>query len=215
MSDPAATAAPEPGGASGGYVRFRTQWIPACAPHHPSLAELDALRTELWDRGWIGATPEGIGFGNLSARDPAVAATFVITGTATGARRILGPEGYVRVTGVDAAGNTVACAGPVRASAETMSHAALYQTAPGIGCVVHVHAPEFWARALVLGWPATPAGAEYGTPDLAGAIGELARRLGTEAGLVVLAGHRDGLLAYGPDIGGARTALLDAHRRIL
>jgi len=96
-----------------------------------------------------------------------------------------------------------------------MSHAALYQSAPGTGCVVHVHAPEFWARALALGWPATPAAAEYGTPDLACAIGELARRLGTEAGIVVLAGHKDGLLAYGPDIRGAHAALLDAHRRIL
>ena len=75
--------------------------------------------------------------------------------------------------------------------------------APGAGWVVPVHAPEFWARALAPGGPATPAAAEYGTPDLAGAIGELARRLGTEAGLLVLPGHKAGLPAYGPDIPGA------------
>ena len=215
MKGPATTAAARHTEPSEGYVRFHTRWIPGCAPRHPSLAGLDTLRTELWDRGWVGATPEGIGFGNLSVRDRPGAGTFVITGTATGAQRILGPDGYVRVTDVDAAGNTVGCTGPVRASAETMSHAALYQAAPRIDCVVHVHAPEFWARALTLGWPATPAAAEYGTPDLAGAIGRLARHIGADAGLIVLAGHTDGLLAYGPGVAEARAALLDAHRRTL
>lgn len=214
MTDPADAGGamrPDP---SEGYVRFHTLWIPGCAPRHPALAELDTLRTELWDRGWVGATSEGIGFGNLSVRDPAGAATFVITGTATGARRVLGADGYVRVAHVDAPGNTVECAGPIRASAETMSHAALYEADPRIVCVVHIHAPDFWARALALGWPATPAGAEYGTPDLAAAVGELARRLGAGAGLMTLAGHQDGMLAYGPGVAEAGAVLLDAYQQI-
>jgi hypothetical protein len=198
-----------------GYVRFHLQWTAAPAPAHPLLADLDALRTRLWDRGWIGITPDGIGFGNVSLRDPGGAGSLVITGTATGAARILGPAGYARVTRVDAPANTVDCTGPVRASAETMSHAALYEAHPGIQCVIHIHAAAFWRRALALGWPATPPGAEYGTPALAEAVGAVARRMRADTGLMVLAGHEEGLLAFGTNPAAAEAELLAAHAKTI
>ena len=204
MSEPASAAGP-----ADGYVRFRVCWTPGPAPDHPWLRELDALRTRLWDRGWVGATPEGIGFGNLSVRDPDGAATLIITGTATGAHRLLGPRGYTRVTAVDVPGNAVRCAGPVKASAETMSHAALYEADPRVGCVIHIHCADAWARAMQLkDWPTTPVDAGYGTPALADAVENVARSRGVPTGCIVMAGHRDGLLAYGPDPAAAEQALL-------
>ncbi len=198
-----------------GYVRFHVRWTVAPAPAHPLLPDLDALRTRLWDRGWVGITPAGIGFGNVSLRDPDGAPSLVITGTATGAARVLGPSGYVRVTSVDATANTVSCEGPVRASAETMSHAALYAARPGIRCVLHIHDAAFWRQAIDLGWPSTPADAEYGTPALADAVGRLAATMGTDSGLMVLAGHEDGLLAFGPGPSAAEAELLAAHARTI
>ena len=181
-----------------GYVRFHVVWAPASAPEHANLSRLDAVRTRLWDRGWVGATPEGIGFGNLSIRNLGQAASFIITGTATGARRVLGTSGYVRVMSADPARNTVACEGPVKASAETMTHAAVYAAAgKEIRCVIHIHAADLWNRALHLGWPQTPPEAEYGTPALAESVRKLVRTLRGTRAVMVLAGHRDGLLAYG------------------
>jgi len=194
-----------------GYVRFHVRWTEAAPPRHDDLGRLDSLRTRLWDRGWVGATPEGIGFGNLSVRD--AGGSFIITGTATGARRILGPEGYTLVTRVERARNTVSCRGPVRASAETMSHAAIYEANPGAGCVVHIHARDLWRRGLDLGWPSTPATAEYGTPDLADAVAAVVEAHREPRGIIALAGHEDGLLAFGPDIESAERELLAAARR--
>lgn len=195
---------------SEGYVRFQVRWSEAPPPRHSCLDDLDALRTRLWDRGWVGATPEGIGFGNLSVRDRGD--TFIITGTATGAVRILGARGYTRVTNVWRSQNTVACEGPVRASAETMSHAAIYEASQHTACVIHIHAADLWRHGMRLGWPSTPVAAEYGTPELAQAIAAKVRALGHPRGILVLAGHQDGLMSYGPDLLSAEDELRTAAR---
>ncbi len=200
---------------SEGYVRFRTFWTLGPAPHHPRIRDLDILRTALWDRGWIGITAQGVGFGNLSLRDADAVDSFIITGTATGAARELGADGYTRVTGVDLPTNTVRCVGPVKASAETMSHAAILDANPEIQCVIHIHSRRHWEHALTADIPATSRHAEYGTPALAEAVGALTSRAGNSAGVMALAGHEDGMIGYGPNIRSAGSILIATLARIL
>lgn len=190
-----------------GYIRFEVVWSHGPAPAHAGLAGLDALRTRLHDLGLVGALPDGVGFGNLSLRRGA-GDEFIITGSGTGGKRELGPAGYTRVTALDIDANRVACTGPVRASAETMSHGAIYRANTAVRCVVHVHHRALWRTGLAAGWPATPPEAEYGTPAMAHALHALAaRRPDASSGLIVMSGHEDGLIAYGPDLAVPETLL--------
>lgn len=50
------------------------------------------------------------------------------------------------------------------------------------------------------GSPSTPAEASYGTPELALAVASLAAEGENAGGVMVLAGHDEGALAYGPSV---------------
>jgi hypothetical protein len=62
------------------------------------------------------------------------------------------------------------------------------------------------------GAPHTPADAAFGTPEMARAVGRLAATLPPVA-VLVMAGHEDGLIAFGPDPQSARDALVDVYSR--
>lgn len=181
-----------------GYVKYRCLHTPGPAPTHPDFAALDALRTELFDAGLLGARADGVGFGNVSVR--AGGASFVVTATATGGARVLGAEGYCLVTGWDVDGNWVHSTGPRQASSEAMSHGALYRADPSVGCVAHAHSRALFDRLLAAGAPATPPDAAFGTPDMARALALLAARHTGRALLMVMSGHDEGVMACGPDI---------------
>ncbi len=193
-----------------GYIKFQLDWTPGPPPAHQLLAALDAARTRLHDLALVGVLPDGIGFGNVSVRD-AGTDRFVISGTATGAHRVLGPEGYARVMALDVPRNRVACTGPVKASSESMSHGVVYAASPAAQCVIHVHHRLLWRFALSHGLPATRPDAAYGTPAMASSIRELVLSLpGAAAGLFVMPGHEDGLIAFGPDIETTERAITEA-----
>ena len=82
------------------YVKFTYQR--ACMDILPfgGLAELNACRRRLLERGLIGVDANGIGFGNLSIRD-GVSKNFYITGSATGGLPELTPMDCVRVVAYD------------------------------------------------------------------------------------------------------------------
>lgn len=204
-----------------GYVKFHAVHGVAPPPAHPNLDALDHARTILHDLGLVGMRADGIGFGNLSLRDDA---GFVITGSGTGAPRVLGPGGYCRVLSFDLDSNSVTDEGPVPASSESMSHGAVYRGEPTVRCVIHVHSLALWRGLLDAGFPATRASAAYGTPEMARAILELVRResrgrakTGADAGaippsgILAMAGHEEGVIAYGPDIDSALAKLLSTE----
>jgi hypothetical protein len=56
--------------------------------------------------------------------------------------------------------------------------------------------------------------AEYGTPELATEVRKLVESSGTEQGVFVLAGHQDGVMAYGPDIESTRDTLLGLYQAV-
>ncbi len=203
----------ESGGAvpAEGYVRFRMILDEGPAPEHPLLEALNETRQRLFRAGLIGMNDEGIGFGNLSVR-VADSGRFVISGTATGGKTRLEAADYCEVTACDIPGNTVRCTGAVRASAESMTHGAVYSAVSGIRCVIHIHNTRIWSRMVHGDFLRTPPEAEYGTPAMAEAVRDVVAAAGHDSGVVVMAGHEDGIIAYGPDIETSERLIVELER---
>ena len=198
-------------GGERGYVLFRCDREPVPPPSGPLVPPLLAWRDRLYREGLVGVCPDGIGFGNLSVRVPG-SDTFVITGTNTGRFPVLSAEHLTLVTRFDFAANSLACRGPVDASSESLSHAAVYRADPRVGAVIHVHHGDLWTK-LVDRVPTTDPAALAGTPEMATAIEALVRGAARGEGVIVMGGHPEGLLALGRDLEEAGERILDALDR--
>jgi len=187
-----------------GYVKYHCDHVFGPAPVHPQMEELDRLRTDLYDAELVGMRPDGVGFGNVSVR--AEGDHFVITATGTGGVRELGADGYCTVTGVWVEKNSLACLGPLPASSEALTHAAVYAASSTVRCVVHVHSRVLFDSLLSCGAVSTPGEAAYGTPDMAYAVEALVHRRPAD-GVLVMAGHDEGILIYGPSVAAVASLL--------
>jgi L-ribulose-5-phosphate 4-epimerase len=194
-----------------GYVLFRCEREPAPPPTGALVQSLLDWRARLHRLGLIGVYPDGIGFGNLSFRIPR-SDRFVISGTNTGRFPVLTAEHLTLVTSYDFARNRLACRGPVDASSESLSHAAVYLADPQAEAVVHVHHGSLWS-SVVDRLPTTERTALAGTPEMARAIESLVGTGRTrEEGLIVMGGHPEGVIAYGRDVQEAGQRILRAMR---
>lgn len=191
-----------------GYIKFQPIWTPAPALPAAEWEELDYWRRQMYTAGLIGVYPDGIGFGNISCRQ-AGSDHFIISGSATGGLPLLTGEHYSLVTAVDIEQNQVTCTGPIVASSESMSHAVIYRERPKVMGVIHVHHLAMWERLLDQ-VPTTPATATYGSPEMAySIIALLASSKFQETGLFVMAGHREGVFAFGDSLEAAAQLLLE------
>jgi L-ribulose-5-phosphate 4-epimerase len=191
-----------------GYIQFRCDWDEALPPAQPFLLDLIRWRNRLRDLELIGLYPNGIGYGNISARNPNED-EFVISGTATGGLAALGPEHFTSVVGFDFQSIWLRCRGPLQASSESLSHAAVYRSAPTARAVIHVHHLETWERLRNLA-PTTDPKAEAGTPAMAWAIEDLLKHPPIADGFFVMGGHRDGLISFGQTLDEAGERMLQA-----
>ena len=192
-----------------GYIQFRCEWERAAPPAGRLVEELVEWRNRLRERGLIGVYPDGIGFGNISGR--LAGGGFIISGTATGGELVVGPEHFTEVVWADVAANALGCRGPVAASSESLSHAAVYAAEPTARVVIHVHHLALW-EVLRNVLPTTDPRAEAGTPAMAGAITALLRA-GVPGGVFVMGGHREGLVAFGTSAAEAGARLLELGGR--
>ncbi|HEX5668085.1 MAG TPA: class II aldolase/adducin family protein, partial [Chitinophagaceae bacterium] len=101
------------------------------------VAELNLWRDRMYEKRLIGVYPDGIGFGNISQRWKGN--TFLISGTATGGFTTLNESHYSLVTHYDLGTNSVTCEGRVKASSESLTHAAIYECSATTHAVIHVH----------------------------------------------------------------------------
>ncbi|MDJ0938535.1 MAG: class II aldolase/adducin family protein [Woeseiaceae bacterium] len=195
-----------PTGIDEGYVKYDSRWTPGPAPAQDVVDELNRWRAPLHAAGLIGHYVEhDVGFGNLSLR---VDDGFVISGTQTGHIANTTADHYVLVTRVDIDANRVDCTGPVQASSEALTHAALYALSDDVGAVVHVHSPELWA-ALKNVLPTAVEDVPYGTPDMAREFIRLWRNSDFAAsGVAVMAGHDEGLVSVGRTLAEAAERML-------
>ncbi|HPJ57064.1 MAG TPA: class II aldolase/adducin family protein [Kiritimatiellia bacterium] len=194
-----------------GYIKFSCAHEAAPPPRHPWLHDLCRIRDDLHDWRLIGVLPDGIGYGNLSARLEDTL-RFVVTASGTGFEYPIAERHFCEVQAFDIAQNTVTCRGPLPASSESMSHGAVYAARPDTRAVIHIHDRLLFRMLLAEDAPRTPPDAAFGTPEIARAIGQLAPALPPVA-ILVMAGHEDGLLAFAPDPRAARDALWTAYSR--
>lgn len=192
-----------------GYIKYNSDWTPGPAPDAELCGELDAWRRPLHNADLIGHYEDlGIGFGNISVRI-ADSRQFVISGTQTGHIAETRAEHYALVTDYDIDANRVSCTGPVQASSEAMTHAAIYALSDSIRAIVHVHSRPLWDR-YKNELPTTRPDVAYGTPEMAHEFERLYRDspFGS-GGIAVMAGHEEGIISFGADLGQAAKRILD------
>ena len=191
-----------------GVIKFRCTRKDELAEMPDGLyARLEQARTVLIHKGWIGEGEDGIGFGNISAKSDS-GSDFFISGSGTGGLKSLNPEHYVLVTGYKIDENRVDCTGLINASAETMSHAALYDATYKTGAVIHIHSYGLWKK-LIHVCPTTPECVLYGTPEMAEALKNMAATPAAKRyGAIVMGGHPEGIIAFGKTLDEALQALL-------
>lgn len=168
---------------------------------------LNYWREELWIKCLIGAYPDGVGYGNISVRLPRTD-KFYISGTATGGIPELDQIHYPLVERCDATLNTVWCTGLIKASAESMSHAAIYSANPEVGAVVHIHNLQLWQKYLNI-LPTTSKDIKYGTPEMATEILKIMALPETlNKKIIVMGGHKEGLISFGSTVEEAALSIL-------
>lgn len=195
-----------------GYIKFRCEWRkeekvdPAC------VEALNEWRRKLYDLQLIGQYENGIGFGNISMRYNNN--QFIITGSATGGLPILDHNHYTKVNSYSFSSNTVSCSGPIKASSESLSHAAVYEAWPECNAVIHVHHLKMWER-LLHKLPSTPENIAFGTPEMAEAIQRiLSYKEALRQGIIVMGGHREGILTFGETLEVAGEILISWFKRL-
>lgn len=187
------------------YIKFRCEHEKTKKIPFAGFDQLNAFRSKLRQRGLIGMDASGIGFGNLSVRDNANG--FRITGSGTGGLPELTLADYTKVVAYDFARNWLRCEGPAIASSESLTHAAVYESEPTTGAVIHCHNSKLWA-ALLDHVPTTSKTAEYGTPELAFAVKRLFKSSDVKARKIfVMAGHEGGVVVFGKNLGKAFAVL--------
>ncbi|NEW85554.1 MAG: class II aldolase/adducin family protein [Mariniphaga sp.] len=169
---------------------------------------LNYWREELWDKCLIGAYPDGIGYGNISIRVPKTD-QFYISGTATGGIPELNQIHYPLVERCNPLMNALWCRGLIKASAESMSHAAIYAATSEVGAVIHIHNLQLWEKHLDV-FPTTDKTVEYGTPTMAFEISKIMTLPETlDKKIFVMGGHKEGIIAFGRTMEEAARMILE------
>ena len=195
-----------------GYIKFQCNWEKQkiLIPEEVFL-RLEKERSKLYKLGLIGMYPNGIGFGNISVR--LNERIFIITGSATGQFSTLDESHYSLVTEYNFPNNSISCIGLTKASAESLTHAAVYETLPEVGAVVHVHCLKLWEK-LLNKYPTTSEEIEYGTPEMALAVKSLAAELMMkDVKIIIMGGHQEGILAFGQNLEEATTQIIKIYNR--
>ena len=189
-----------------GVVKFHYESTGGELAPFPGFEELNAARQELRRRGLLGVEENGIGFGNISLRDGA-GDLFYITGTGTGALAALDLADFARVIAWDFERNWLRCEGRAIASAESLTHAAVYTAAKEVRVVAHGHDSKRWRNLCERGIATSPDVA-YGTPEMAREVQRLFCETDVQSRRIfAMSGHTDGIVAFGRDFDEALAVL--------
>jgi ribulose-5-phosphate 4-epimerase/fuculose-1-phosphate aldolase len=195
-----------------GYIKYRSERRDGTVAPSAVLDELNQARTRLFDKKLIGIYPDGVGFGNLSVRTHGN--VFIVTASATGGLRTLTNKHYCLVEEFSTADNRVRSVGPLPASSEAMTHGAIYAANPAVQCVIHVHSRELFDHCLANGYLTTPAVIPYGTPAMAQSVSDLVAAHSKLPVLFAMAGHEEGIVAYGADVASTHALLINEMHRL-
>jgi L-ribulose-5-phosphate 4-epimerase len=189
-------------------------------PSEPVVAALEmfgplrAWRQIFRQLGLLGQDPGrygGLGFGNLSARDPERPGEFVITASQTGGEEDLTQDHLTRVVSFNLQRFWVDACGSRPPSSETMTHAMLYAADSRIEWVFHCHCEDIWQNAENLALPCTDPEVVYGSPEMVRATASVLETFHSRPLVFATLGHTDGIFACGPtarDTGGLLVSYL-------
>jgi hypothetical protein len=196
-----------------GFVKFNCHWSQSGPVISDEQFEIiNNWRDILFNMDLIGAYENGVAFGNISMRINGTN-QFVITGSATGEIPELEPGHYVKVNSFNIDDNAVQCVGPLKASSESLTHAAIYLADPGANAVIHVHCIDLW-NEIIHKVPTTNPSMDYGTIALAKDIFRLFKESDViEKRIIVMAGDRAGIITFGHDMDEAANVLLSYLRK--
>lgn len=189
-----------------GYIKYNINWInePLKIPVPNQLME---WRDKMHELKQIGHYADiNIGYGNISIISDG---GFLISGTQTGDVYPIKPEDFTLVTDYNIQANSVTCKGEIKASSESMTHAAVYEADKSINAIIHIHNEKLWS-ALMDKVPTTKKDVPYGTPEMANEIFRLFQETNVhEEKIIVMAGHDEGIISFGKNLNEAGKVLLD------
>lgn len=197
--------------AADGVIKYHSKRVAGAVPLSSELEQLNLARTALFDLGLIGVNAQGIGYGNVSVRSEGK--QFVISGSATGGLRLLTRAHYCLVTSFSVEDNSVCLRGAIEASSESMTHGAIYAADPRVHCVIHVHSRPLFDAMIAQAALHTAADVAYGTPSMAQAVSRLVAQQGQLPVIFAMAGHDEGVVAYGADVASAQDLLIESFER--
>lgn len=195
-----------------GIIKFKLTLKRAPAPEQTQVIALEKWRALFYKLGLVGEYPnEKIGYGNLSSR--LQKKSFIITGSQTGHLAHLQAHHYTKVSECDLKKGSVTAEGLIPPSSESLTHFGIYEANPAIHYVFHVHHPKLWEILHNRNeCDFIPADIAYGTLEMALAAQEILQDKST--GLILMKGHEDGIISYGPTAEEAGRNLLEIYRSL-
>ncbi|OGU14831.1 MAG: hypothetical protein A2X61_01565 [Ignavibacteria bacterium GWB2_35_12] len=181
-----------------GVIKFKCEWIEDKPLPLSILKDLIITRNSLYSMNLIGTDKDGIGYGNISIRYNEN--QFIISGSQTGIKEKADENDFTTVTSYEIEKNLIHCKGPVQASSESLTHAAIYSACEEANAVIHIHNIELWKKLKNI-IPTTPEYAEYGTPELAFEIIKLfAHSDLMKYKILAMSGHPEGIISFGKNL---------------
>ena len=202
-----------------GVIKYDRSNFTQCGPI--DLVEYSALeywRKKLFKLNLIGEyQDQGVGFGNLSEIydysniHKSFHPQFVITGTQTGKWADLDGSSYTRVLDYDISNLKIKMMGPIEASSEALTHAAIYAANKNIKAIFHIHSAKIWSGMIQDKADFTASNIPYGTVEMARATEKCIDN--KNLGIFCMHGHEDGVVAYGTNLQEAGGLILDIYSK--
>lgn len=196
-----------------GAIKFSYEQVAVAPIEFAGFQELNACRRKLLQLRLVGVGRDGIGFGNLSVREPG-SKRFHITGSGSGGLAYLAPRDCAKVIRYDFAQNWLRSEGAAVASSESLTHAAVYQADASASAIIHCHSRRLWERlreVVPVTWPEV----NYGTPEMAREVMRLFAETDVkETKIFVMGGHAEGVVAIGGNLDEAFAVLMSHGARL-
>lgn len=202
-----------------GVIKYDRSNFSQCGPLETAeYSALESWRKQLYALNLIGEYPEEkVGFGNMSElRDYSThyqskVPQFVITGTQTGKYADLDGRHYTRVLDYNIDQLKIKMMGPVEASSEALTHAAIYAFNKNIKAVFHIHSKQIWNGMIEDKSDFTCGSIPYGTVEMARATEKCISQ--KNSGAFCMHGHEDGVIAYGTSLDEVGNIILALNKK--
>lgn len=183
-----------------GVIKFNLQWVEKeLLIPEPQFSTLNDCRLRMNRLGFIGEYPDGTGYGNISIKIN-FRNQFYISGSGTGGNEKSYRHHFALVESYSIDGNSIVCSGLVKASSESLTHAAIFEADDRINSVIHIHNKLLWTKYRG-DLPTTSEDIHYGTPEMAYAVKKIFRNPATRnGGIIIMGGHEDGIISFGSTV---------------